>query len=104
VSRRRFQFVAGVVLLLAALTPLTESFDHWDHISIPASDTEIHLTGWFVGVGIVLTLATLLKYVPSIVGSSRGSDRVLPVWRARRLGSDDRLEVTGSPPPIPLRI
>ena len=69
-SRRLFQVVAGIVLVLAALTPLTECFDSWERTPFPARDTEMYLTAVFVGVGLVLTLAKLLKYVPDS-GSSR---------------------------------
>jgi len=60
-----------MVLILAALTPLMECFDHWDKHPGPANDTEIHLTAWFVGVGIVLTLAELLLYTPSLTASKQ---------------------------------
>ena len=103
-SRRLFQVVARIVLVLAALTPLTECFDSWERTPFPARDTEMYLTAVFVGVGLVLTLAKLLKYVPAIVGSTRGFDRVRPAWVALRLENDDPLEPTGSPPVIPLRI
>jgi len=104
VSRRIFQFVAGVVLILAALTPLTECFDRWDKNPSPASDTEIHLTAWFAGVGIVLTLAKVLQHVPLLASVRRCAKQVLPAGQALRLSNDDRLEPTGSPPLIPLRI
>jgi hypothetical protein len=104
VSRRLFQLVAGIVLILAALTPLMECFDRWDKNPSPASDTEIHLTAWFVGVGIVLTLAKLVRYVPAPLGSNKRPEPVLHVWQALRHGGDDRIEATGSPPLIPLRI
>ena len=104
VSRRFFQLAAGIVLILATLTPFMECFDRWDKNPSPASDTEIHLTAWFVGVGIVLTLAKLLRYVPAFVSSSERPDPVFNVCQAFRLGADDRLEPTGSPPVIPLRI
>jgi hypothetical protein len=67
--------VAGIVLILAALTPLMECFDRWDKNPSPASDTEIHLTAWFVGVGIVLTLAKLVRYVPAPLGSNKRLSR-----------------------------
>ena len=104
VSRRIFQFVAGVVLILAALTPLTECFDRWDKNPSPASDTEIHLTAWFAGVGIVLTLAKVLQHVPLLASVRRCAKQVLPAGQALRLSNGDRLEPTGSPPLIPLRI
>ena len=104
VSRRFFHLAAGIVLILATLTPFMECFDRWDKNPSPASDTEIQLTAWFVGAGIVLTLAKLLRYVPALVSSSRCSDPILLVWQALRHGGDTRLEPTGSPPLIPLRI
>jgi hypothetical protein len=104
VSRRIFQLVASAVLILAALTPLMECFDRWDRSAGPVSDSEIHLTAWIVGVGIVLTLAKLLRYVPALVRSAKEANQALPIWQALRQGEDDRVEPTGSPPVIPLRI
>ncbi|HEY4050603.1 MAG TPA: hypothetical protein VGM27_27370 [Acidobacteriaceae bacterium] len=103
-SRRLFELAAGIVLILATLTPLMECFDRWDKNPTPASDTEIHFTAWFVGVGIVLTLAKLVRYLPAFVGLSRRSEPILLVWQALRHGGDAHLEPTGSPPLIPLRI
>jgi hypothetical protein len=104
VSRRLFHFVAGIVVILATLTPLMECFDKWDKSPSPTSDTEIHLTAWFVGVGIVLTLAKLLRYVPKLERAYRRSNLILLFWQGLRQGKDDRLEPTGSPPITPLRI
>jgi hypothetical protein len=104
VSRRLFQFVAGIVLILAALTPFLECFDRWDKNPAPASDTEIRLTAGFVGVGIILTLAKLLRYIPKLVAAIRHSDSIFLVWQELRKGEDNGLEPTGSPPIIPLRI
>lgn len=105
VSRRLFQLVAGIVLILATLTPLMECFDRWDKHPVPSSDTEIHLTAWFVGVGIVLSLAKLLRHVPVLVNTMRRSDQFLHAWPSLRQAESDPLETTGSPPPlIPLRI
>ena len=103
-SRRIFQIVAAAVLIFAALTPLMECFDHWDKSPAPANDTEIHATALFVGVGIVLTLAELLRYVPKLV--QRG-DYSFPMELQRQaiwIWQDVSLEPTGSPPVIPLRI
>jgi hypothetical protein len=90
--------------MLAALTPLMESFDRWDKNASPASDTEIHLTAWFVGVGIVLTLAKLLRYIPYFASSGKSYYQALPVREAVRQWTDKTLEPTGSPPLLPLRI
>ena len=102
-SRRLFQIVAGIVLILAALTPLMECFDHWDKSPGPANDTEIHLTAWFVAVGIALTLAKLLRYVPAFIYSRR-SDQAFCTWPGLRKEADDRPEPTVSPPMFSLRI
>ncbi len=103
-SRRLFQVIAGIVLVLAALTPLMESFDRWDSDPGPVSDTEIHLTAWFVGVGIVLTFAKRLRYIPYLASSNERPYQILSTRAAERLYTDDALEPTGSPPLTPLRI
>jgi hypothetical protein len=81
-----------------------ESFDRWDNDHGPVSDTEIHLTAWFVGVGIVLTFAKRLRYIPYLASSNERTDQILPAWATERLWTDDDLEPTGSPPLVPLRI
>ncbi len=101
---RRFQIVAGIVLILAALTPLMECFDHWDKSPGPANDTEIHLTAWFVGVGIVLTLAKAMRYVPAFTRIRRRPDEVFRAWQALRVEENGRPKPTVSPPVLPLRI
>lgn len=103
-SRRLFQLVAGAVLILAALTPLMESFDRWDDDPGPVNDTEIHLTAWFVGVGIVLTFAKRLRFIPYLASSNERTNQILPTWAAERLWTDGGLEPTESPPLITLRI
>lgn len=102
---RAFQIAAYVVMALAALTPLLECFDHWDTTPGPENDTEIHLTAWFVGVGVVLTLVTTVKLVAGPVGSnvSRRLWHPLLDYGITRQAVGI-VEPTGSPPPIPLRI
>ena len=103
-SRRVYQLAGTVILILATLTPLMECFDRWDKDPGPANDTEIHLTAWFVGAGVVLTLARLLRHVPALAVSrtTRGLSFQLP---ASRLIDIERPLPTGSPPPLlPLRI
>lgn len=102
---RAFQIAAYVVMVLAALTPLLECFDHWDTKPGPENDTEIHLTAWFVGVGVVLTLATTVR----LVASPTGSKMPRRLWRVALRHGIARVAVgvvepTGSPPPLPLRI
>lgn len=105
VSRRLFQLVAGLVLILATLTPLMEFFDHWDpNTTVPATDTELNVTAWFVGVGFVLTLAKLLRYVPALAGLKKRVNRVFQGPPVSRPDLSVRPEPTGSPPLIPLRI
>jgi hypothetical protein len=104
VARRIFQLAAGLVLMLVTLTPLAECFDHWDKNVVPANDTELNITAWFVGVGIVVTLARLLRYIPALAFSKRRPDpsfQALPAWRS---GASDRPASTASPPLVPLRI
>ena len=104
VSRRVYQFAGTLILLLATLTPLMECFDRWDRNPGPANDTEIHLTAWFVGVGVVLTLVKLLRHVPvlAVAHAPRHTSFQLP---ASRLIDIECPTPTGSPPPLlPLRI
>jgi hypothetical protein len=91
-------------LILAALTPLMESFDRWDNDPGPVSDTEIHLTAWFVGVGIVLTFVKRLRFIPYLASLKERLYQSLPAWAANRTWTGNELEPTGSPPLIPLRI
>lgn len=80
-----------------------ECFDHWDTKPGPQNDTEIHLTAWFVGVGIVLTLAETLHLVPApaISKASRRQIAQAPAVPPRALRA---VEPTASPPPLTLRI
>lgn len=104
VSRRLFQIAAAAILILAALTPLMECFDHWDKSPGPGNDTEIHATALFVGVGIVLTLAKLLRYVPRLVRVGEGRRSTPSLAWAILTQATESLEPTGSPPLMPLRI
>jgi hypothetical protein len=104
VSRRTFKFVSVIVLLLAALAPLVESFDHWDKNPGPSNDTEIHLTAWFVGVGIVLVLAELMRWAPAFVISKFRYVVMDRLWSRLWFGVRKRVQPTESPPLIPLRI
>ena len=105
VARRLFQIAAGLVLILATLTPLMELFDHWDGNVAPINDTELNVTAWFVGVGVVLTLSTLLRYIPALAGSRRQTRHRLGAPRALRPADKNKCPAaTGSPPLIPLRI
>ena len=81
-----------------------ECFDRWDKSPGPANDTEIHLTAWFVGVGIALTLAEALRYVPRLVRTGEHSHRDPLTMQVVRQWASDSLEPTGSPPLISLRI
>lgn len=103
-ARRAFKLAAGLVLILATLTPLVECFDHWDHNVTPTNDTELSVTAWFVGAGIVLTLAKLLRYVPALASSNRVPSELCQASFASRLGADNLPAPTGSPPLISLRI
>jgi hypothetical protein len=89
---------------MATLTPLAECFDHWDNKSLPANDTELSTTAWFVGVGIVLTLSKLLRYIPVLALFSQHSRYFHQAPLALRPERNNPLEPTGSPPLIPLRI
>jgi hypothetical protein len=105
VSRRIFQLAAGLVLLLATLTPLLELADHWDaRRTVPANDTELNVAAWFAGAGLVLTLAKQLRYVPAPAASKRCSSRANQTPPALRPDEIDRPASTASPPLLPLRI
>jgi hypothetical protein len=103
-SSRLFQLAAGIVLILAALTPVMECFDRWDKNPGPANDTEIYLTAWFVGVGIVLTLAKLLRYIPTFASSHGRGNSIFSVRQALVWVHVDAVAPAASPPDIPLRI
>jgi hypothetical protein len=104
VSRRTFQLVAALVILLAALTPLMECFDHWDTKPGPGNDTEISLTAWFVGVGVVLTLAESLRRIAPLAVTRMKQARLVNSRPTPRRRESRAVEPTGSPPLIPLRI
>lgn len=103
-ARRIFQFAAGLLLILVTLTPLAESFDHWDKHVVPANDTELNITAWFVGVGIAVALAKLLRYVPALTSSKRRPGPFLQSPPFLPAGANDRPASTASPPLVPLRI
>lgn len=104
VARRIFQLAAGLVLMLVTLTPLAECFDHWDKNVVPANDTELNITAWFVGMGIAVALAKLLRYVPAPTSSKRHPGPSFQALPARRSPTIDRPASTASPPLVPLRI
>jgi hypothetical protein len=87
-----------------------ECFDQWDSVPGPAGDTELHLLAWFLGIGLVFTLAKLLRYIPLLIEIPRfaGSnllDQALSKWNSVQQGLDEGLEPMGSPPSTtPLRI
>ena len=103
-SKRVFQIVAAMVLLAAALTPLMECFDHWDKAGPPVNDTEIHLTAWFVGVGVVLTLAKVMRRAVAMVAMKMERRETFVAWPLLRVFDGMQVVPTGSPPLIPLRI
>ncbi len=80
-----------------------ECFDRWDKNPGPANDTEMHLTAWFVGTGVVLTLAKLLRFAPRLTAVA--IPRV-PFISARRPSplAGNAPQPTVSPPPLSLRI
>ncbi len=105
VARRLFQLAAGLVLILATLTPLMELFDHWDGNVAPINDTELNVAAWFVGVGVVLTLSKLMRYIPALAGSRIQPRHRLRAPRALRTADENkRPAATGSPPLTTLRI
>src|SRR5713226_305958 len=103
-SRRLFQIVVAIILSAATLTPLLETFDRWDKNPGPDSDTEIHVTAWFVGLGVALVVARALRYVPTPAKIGRQA-RESQVCTAFASLEHPRFEPDVSPPPlIPLRI
>ena len=104
-ARRLFQLAASLVLVLATLTPLMELFDHWDKNVVPANDTELRVTALFICAGLVLTVAKLLRYVPTVAAPKRPSGELSQTPPALRLDETGGPAPTGSPPSlIPLRI
>src|SRR5713101_6520192 len=98
-SRRLFQIVVAIILAAATLTPLLETFDRWDKNPGPDSDTEIHVTAWFVGLGVTLVVARALRYVPTLAKIGRqvrssATRTALVSWERPRFEPDV------SPPPI----
>ncbi len=61
-SRWVFQFLVIVIVLVAALTPLADTFDTWDHNPVPSCDTELQVACFAVAIGVVITLANLLRF------------------------------------------
>jgi hypothetical protein len=57
--RRILHITAFSIVLLAALTPLAETIDTWDHNLSPEQDTELHIVAWCTGAGIVLAAMLL---------------------------------------------
>lgn len=102
--RRIFQLAAIAIVLLAALTPLMECFDHWDARTGPAGDSEIHFTAFIVGVGIVFSLAELLRYIPLLTRTRQNSCTSSAPQRVTQQRDIFPVAPTASPPLIPLRI
>lgn len=65
--KRGLHITALLIVLLAALTPLAETVDTWDHDPNPAHDTELQLTAWFTGLGVVLTVVLLTRAVGKVL-------------------------------------
>lgn len=105
VWRRIIQFVAALVLILAALTPLAECCDHWDgKTTVPANDPELRLTVFFAGAGALLVLAQLVRYAPVLATRRQSSWKLAPA-KAPLFGDGPRGPVpTAGPPLLPLRI
>jgi hypothetical protein len=101
VSRKIFQLAGTAILILATLTPLMECFDRWDNNSGPANDTEIRLTAWFVGIGVVLTLAKILRRIPPLAIHRATINRS---FHFQPTAQNERPIPTASPPLISLRI
>jgi hypothetical protein len=104
-SRRILQLAAGIVLILATLTPLAELFDRWDaRDTVPANDTELNIVAWFAGAGLVLILAKQLRNAPAPAATKRCFSRANQTQTVLQPGEEPRPTSTASPPLIPLRI
>lgn len=100
-----FKLAIGIVLVLAAVTPMMECFDHWDRNVVPATDTELRVTAVFVCAGLVLAVAKLLRYVLAVADSKTSSIEISTAPFELRFDKTDGPLPTGSPPClIPLRI
>ncbi len=105
VSRRLYQLAASLVLILATLTPLMELFDHWDpQTTVPANDTELNVAAFFAGVGLVLTLAKLLRHVAAPASLRNRFNQAAQLPPVSRSDFNVFPGPTESPPFIPLRI
>lgn len=103
-TRRIFQLAVGCVLIFATLTPLANVFDTWDRGQPPANDTELRVAAWFAGAGLVMVVASLLRYGPApdrVPWGSHGTTQPAPVLRSV---PGELPHPTASPPLVPLRI
>lgn len=103
VARRIFQFAAGLVLIVIILTPLMESFDHWDKNVVPANDTELNITASFMAAGLLILLAKLLRFLPAQATLKLQAVRISN-FESVLPGANERPASTASPPLAPLRI
>lgn len=102
--RRVFQFVAGLVLIFATLTPLANCFDTWDKNQPPANDTELQVTALVVFAGFALVLPKLVRRF--LIRATRIPHTTEPRRLIAVLSCSDwvKPEPTASPPLIFLRI
>lgn len=103
VARCVFQLVAGLVLILATLTPLANCFDSWDKRQPPVNDTEFQLTALYVFAGFAMVLP---KFLRKFSNRAIALARMLQFSRPVALSCSDwvKPEPSASPPLIPLRI
>lgn len=102
--KRGLHITALLIVLLAALTPLAETVDTWDHDPNPTHDTELQLTAWFTGLGVVLTVILLTSVVGQVfLRCSRFLEhRIVSIFMLRA----ESVSESGAGPPLtsPLRI
>lgn len=102
-SKRLFQMIAGLVLLLGMLAPLGEFFDHWDK-PIPSHDTELSVAARLVGLGFVAAICGVVQCSLTRERPAPCGDRAPGKEPAHRTMALERPETTGLPPPLSLRI
>jgi hypothetical protein len=81
-----------------------ELFDHWDRNTVPANDTELRVTDWFVCAGLLLTVTKLLRFAARFAAAKTRPVRMFHSNPGLKREEIERPASTASPPPIPLRI
>lgn len=105
-SKRTLQIAVALVVIFGTLTPLANCFDTWDRgtAAAPANDTELHLTAWVVGAGLVLVMTKLMRYMPAFTSGVKRIASPRHIFAFLSPICDKCPEPTSSPPLVALRI